>query len=335
MNRLTTIAVLAVVGGMTLGACGPQSPESKGKEGVQMRQSPAGWDTPGAGWTIRDYQIETEHPYRNDHYGEITLSEPGATALRIRFDVMDLETGYDVLRLYDGDGGLVMEYTGELEDFWSVEIPGDTARLVFTTDYSVTRYGIVIDQYAFTTQTDVWDTHSFLWSTPGDVYPNDHEERVDIHEAGAQKLKIHFDRFDTEAGYDTVRIYDKIGRRVAEYSGDLGSFTTPAFAGDELSVIFHSDFIIQAAGVGIDNYSFVAGNDDCFCTMQYDPVCGTNGFTYGNACMAGCAGVPVAHHGACGTDGDFCGGLMAKPCATGYSCKLDGDWPDAGGVCVK
>ena len=31
----------------------------------------------------------------------------------------------------------------------------------------------------------------------------------------------------------------------------------------------------------------------------------------------------------------FCGGIAGLPCPAGFTCKLDGEYPDAGGVCVK
>ncbi|MGB4885218.1 MAG: Kazal-type serine protease inhibitor [Ferruginibacter sp.] len=38
---------------------------------------------------------------------------------------------------------------------------------------------------------------------------------------------------------------------------------------------------------------------DCVCSMQYDPVCGCDGKTYGNACVANCEGIKFYTKGPC------------------------------------
>ena len=43
----------------------------------------------------------------------------------------------------------------------------------------------------------------------------------------------------------------------------------------------------------------LAQGDEVACTMQFDPVCGVDGTTYSNECVAGAADVEIASIGVC------------------------------------
>jgi len=45
----------------------------------------------------------------------------------------------------------------------------------------------------------------------------------------------------------------------------------------------------------------VRSTDDCNCDDNYQPVCGEDGNTYNNACLAQCEGIAIAYEGACGS----------------------------------
>ncbi|MBA3395826.1 MAG: hypothetical protein H0T89_24490 [Deltaproteobacteria bacterium] len=57
-----------------------------------------------------------------------------------------------------------------------------------------------------------------------------------------------------------------------------------------------------------------------FCTEQYEPVCGCNDQTYGNACMAAAAGVAVSALGECAVQ---CGGRAGDTCNSAQYCRFD------------
>jgi len=73
------------------------------------------------------------------------------------------------------------------------------------------------------------------------------------------------------------------------------------------------------------------------CDDPADPVCGCDGITYDNACLAAAAGATIDHEGACEGVGVACGGESGATCGDGTFCKReDGACSaDAPGVCTS
>ncbi|MCC7383434.1 MAG: proprotein convertase P-domain-containing protein [Deltaproteobacteria bacterium] len=98
-------------------------------------------------WEPVPTQVASPHPYANNTNRTWTLSHGGARRIRVHFTSIDVERGYDFVRLLDARGNLVHEYTGRDSDVTTAEVAGDTVQVQLKSDRSITGFGFAIDRF--------------------------------------------------------------------------------------------------------------------------------------------------------------------------------------------
>jgi bacillolysin len=86
-------------------------------------------------------------------------------------------------------------------------------------------------------------------------YPNYYNQSQYYSKAGAQKVAVHFSRFETERNYDFVYIYDQNGTQQASYNGTKSAFWA-VVDGDEIEVNLDSDYSVTKWGYKIDQVAY-------------------------------------------------------------------------------
>lgn len=101
-------------------------------------------------WKTRDVVIESLHPYKSDTNQVFTITEPGATRVRVRFKKIGVENLFDFVIIEDSSGNVKERFTGQETDLTTDYIEGDTLNIRFRSDKRTNGFGFLVDRVQFT-----------------------------------------------------------------------------------------------------------------------------------------------------------------------------------------
>lgn len=200
---------------------------------------------------------ETPHPYPNNYTNSWIMKSPGASAIRLHFSDISLESGYDSIYVYDKNGSLWEALTGNIGEYTSTMIPGDYVILKIKTDQSndSSQYGFKVDYIQYTDEKPVWNPINEAISTPHQ-YANNYSNTWTINVPGANAVRVRFTNFSLGYG-DVVNIYDAYDNLYATYTGELGDFTSVEIPGNSMKIEFISDDVNQGYGFDIKHAEYL------------------------------------------------------------------------------
>ena len=92
------------------------------------------------------FPIESAHPYENGKAVNFEVKVPGAKYLRIVFDQVDTESGYDFVEVKQPRGEVVESLSGSQKSYTSDYVEGDSAEIWIRADSSVNKWGFKVSK---------------------------------------------------------------------------------------------------------------------------------------------------------------------------------------------
>ncbi|RAP39075.1 hypothetical protein DID80_00995 [Candidatus Marinamargulisbacteria bacterium SCGC AAA071-K20] len=185
----------------------------------------------------------TPHNYENDSTYTFTFTQRGAIAMKVHFENFNTEADWDFVTILDGNNNEIKKYDGNLGDFESVSVDGDTLIVKLEADTFIEAYGFDISGYTWYSNTSVSASEKFATLNFSTVHPylnnTDIEKTISIPNAAAFNLS--FSRFNTETINDQLKIKSSDGLTLASYSGDLSNFTSKYFLTKTVDLNFTSN----------------------------------------------------------------------------------------------
>jgi hypothetical protein len=97
-------------------------------------------------WQDVSYPLESAHPYENGKIMSYEVKVPGAKFLRVVFDQIDTESGYDFVEVKQARGEVVESISGSQKAYTSDYTEGESAEVLIRADSSVNKWGFKVSK---------------------------------------------------------------------------------------------------------------------------------------------------------------------------------------------
>lgn len=112
------------------------------------QEQPPDLDDPSH-WASQPASVTSAIPYLPKTNETYNVKVEGAREIALYFEKFDTELNYDYVEIFDSTGKSIQKMSGMNDDTFSVNIPGDSAKIVFKSDDSVQKTGWTITKVAF------------------------------------------------------------------------------------------------------------------------------------------------------------------------------------------